>query len=91
MFRNSPRFREHLGPWRRHPLVADDVTRRILAAYEAGDLVTVCAWCKRVEIDGEWVLAPRAAITAIDARFTLSHSICPACTAERPSDLSGVH
>jgi hypothetical protein len=66
------------------------VTRRILAAYEAGDLITVCAWCKRVEIDGKWVLAPRAAITAIDAQFTLSHSICPECTAEGPSDLSGV-
>jgi len=83
-------FREHLGSWRRHPLVADDVTRRILATYEAGDLVTVCAWCQRVEIDGEWLLAPRAAITAIDAQFTLSHSICPECTAERQSGLSDV-
>jgi hypothetical protein len=58
---------------------ADEVTRRILATYEAGDLVTICAWCRRVEIDGEWLLAPRAALTAIDAPFTLSHSICPAC------------
>lgn len=71
-------------------LVADDVTRRILAAYEAGDLVTVCAWCQRVEIDGEWVLAPRAAITAIDAQFTLSHSICPECAAGRPDGPSDV-
>ena len=62
-------------------MVAGEVTRRILAAYEAGDLITMCAWCRRVEIDREWMLAPRAALTAIDARYTLSHSICPACAA----------
>jgi hypothetical protein len=60
---------------------ADEVTRRILATYEAGDLVTICAWCRRVEIDDDWLLAPRAALTAIDAQFTLSHSICPDCAA----------
>ena len=60
-------------------MAAGEVTRRILATYEAGDLITMCAWCRRVEIDGEWLLAPRAALTAIDARYTLSHSICPAC------------
>jgi hypothetical protein len=58
---------------------AGEVTRRILATYEAGDLVTMCAWCRRVEIDGEWLLAPRAALTAIDAEYTLTHSICPGC------------
>ncbi|HEY8703105.1 MAG TPA: hypothetical protein VIL98_00015 [Gaiellaceae bacterium] len=58
---------------------AGEVTRHMLATYEAGDLITACAWCRRVEIDGEWLLAPRAALTAIDAPYTLSHSICPAC------------
>jgi hypothetical protein len=58
---------------------ADEVTRRILATYEAGNMVTICAWCRRVEIDDEWLLAPRAALTAIDAQFTLTHSICPSC------------
>ena len=60
-------------------MVADEVTRRILAMYEAGDLITMCAWCRRVEIDGEWLLAPRAALTAIDSVYSLSHSICPEC------------
>ena len=60
-------------------MVADEVTRQILAAYEGGELITMCAWCRRVEIDGEWLLAPRAALAAIDSRYTLSHSICPAC------------
>ena len=55
--------------------------RRILATYEAGDLISTCAWCERVAIGGEWVLAPRAAISAIDSRFTLTHSICPQCAA----------
>ena len=63
----------------------EEVTRRILASYEAGDLVTVCAWCQRVELDGEWLLTPRAAITAIDSQYTLSHSICPDCAAVRAS------
>ena len=58
-----------------------EVMRHILATYEAGDLISICAWCERVEIGGEWVLAPRAAISAIDSRFTLSHSICPRCAA----------
>jgi len=69
------------------PVVAGEVTRRILAAYDAGGLVTMCAWCRRVEIDGEWLLAPRAALTAIDASYTLSHSICPDCAAERSADV----
>lgn len=65
---------------------ADEVMRRILATYESGDLITTCAWCERVTIDGEWVLAPRAALTAIDSPLTLSHSICPQCTvAQRTS------
>jgi hypothetical protein len=71
-------------------VVASDVTKRILASYEAGDLITTCAWCRRVEFDGEWLLAPHAALTAIDSRYTLSHTICPACDtkpAPRPTAL----
>jgi hypothetical protein len=59
--------------------------QRVLAAHEAGDLITMCAWCKRITLDGEeWVRAPHAALTAIDARLTLSHSICPECALEPP-------
>jgi hypothetical protein len=58
---------------------AGEVTKRILVAYEGGELITMCAWCRRVELDDEWLLAPRAALTAIDARHTLTHSICPWC------------
>lgn len=64
-------------------MAAGEMTRRILAAYEAGELITMCAWCWRVDID-EWVLAPQAALSAIEAKYTLSHSICPECAAERP-------
>jgi len=62
-------------------VVASEVTRRVVAAYEAGDLITMCAWCRRVEIDGDSLLTPRAALTAIDARYSISHSICPECAA----------
>lgn len=66
------------------------VMRHILATYEAGDLISICAWCGRVAIGGEWVLAPRAAISAIDSRYTLSHSICPQCAvADHSSRLAG--
>jgi hypothetical protein len=53
----------------------------MLAMYEAGDLITTCAWCELLELDGEWVLAPRAGLSSIDSRLTLSHTICPQCTA----------
>jgi hypothetical protein len=62
-----------------HPLFPSEVANRIFATYESGDLITACAWCNRVEIDAEWHLAPHAAIAAIEERYTLSHSICPAC------------
>jgi hypothetical protein len=61
------------------PVVADDVTRSMFSAYEAGGLITMCAWCKRVVLGGEWARAPHMALTAIDARNSLSHGICPAC------------
>ena len=64
-------------------MVASEVTRRILAAYESGDLITMCAWCHRVEIDHEWLPAPRQALVAIEADYTLSHSICPPCEASQ--------
>jgi hypothetical protein len=60
-------------------MVANEVTRSILTTYEVGDLITTCAWCSRVEIEGDWFVAPRTALIAIDAPYTLSHSICPAC------------
>jgi len=62
-------------------VVPDEVTRRVLARYEAGDLVTVCAWCRKVGLDGEWLLVPRAALEAIDHPNTLTHSVCPSCAA----------
>jgi hypothetical protein len=62
-------------------LVADEVMKIILETYEAGDMITMCAWCRRVHVAGEWVPAPKAALTAIDSVYALSHSICPACAA----------
>jgi hypothetical protein len=65
-----------------------EVMRGILAKYEAGELISSCAWCGRVSIDGEWLVAPHAALEAIDAPRALSHSICPAC-AGRQVDADG--
>jgi hypothetical protein len=60
-------------------VVASAVTKRILAAFEAGELISICAWCSLVELDGEWVPASRSDLWAIDVRYTVSGSICPAC------------
>jgi hypothetical protein len=59
----------------------DEVTRRVLARYEAAELITSCAWCLRVTFDEEWPLVPRAALAAIDEQNSLTHSICPSCAA----------
>ena len=70
----------------------NELLARIWEAYEAGDLVPVCAWCGRVRIDDEWVAPPRGALSTIDERTTLSHSICPTCAAKQPppgGDLEG--
>lgn len=61
------------------PLFPSEVANRIFASYETGDLITACAWCNRVEIDGECHLAPHTAVAAIEEQYTLSHSICPVC------------
>ena len=60
-----------------------DVFAHMLETYETGELVSVCAWCNRVEIDGEWVRTNRLALAAVDGRSTLSHSICPECAAKQ--------
>jgi hypothetical protein len=61
-------------------MVPDEVTRRVLARYQAGELITVCAWCLRVAFDGEWPFVPRAALAAIDGQHSLTHTVCPSCT-----------
>ncbi len=72
----------------RDALFAGEVTRRIIATYEDGDYLTVCAWCKRVEFDGAWHRAPVFALAAIDAPNTLSHAICPPCGVIQMAELA---
>jgi hypothetical protein len=56
------------------------VFAEIWDAFERGDLIVQCAWCKSVRRGKRWVEAPPAVFDAIDARLALSHSICPRCT-----------
>ena len=58
-----------------------DVFSRIVAIYEEGGILPICAWCGRVRIDDTWLMPPPAALDAIDRRNALSHSICDACDA----------
>jgi hypothetical protein len=73
-------------------MVASEVSSHIFAAYETGDLLRLCGWCNRLDVDGDWVLAPRIALAAIEAAYAVSHSICPECltriTTERPVPLA---
>jgi hypothetical protein len=66
------------------------VLARIWEVYQAGGYLAACAWCSRVRIDGEWLEPPQGAISTIDARMTLSHSICPECADSRPSTASSL-
>lgn len=64
----------------------------ILDAYEAGELILICAWCGQVQIDREWVVPPPRTLSTVDEPMTFSHSICPTCAATQrtPDDLGVV-
>jgi hypothetical protein len=63
----------------------NQVVARIWETYEAGGLIPACAWCARIRIEGEWLHPHPGALSTIDRRVTLSHSICPRCAeAQRP-------
>lgn len=56
-----------------------EITDRIWDAYDAGTIIPACAWCERLRIDDEWLELDRGVLAMIDARMTLSHSLCPRC------------
>ena len=58
---------------------ATEVFSRIWAAFDDGRVLSACAWCGRVEIDGGWFAPPVAVLAAIDVRLAFSHSICNHC------------
>lgn len=53
------------------------------AARDDGEFLTMCAWCDRFLVDGEWVEVEEAArrleLFRRDRLPTLDHGICPAC------------
>ena len=57
----------------------DDAFSRIWTAFDAGHILSACAWCRRVRIDGTWLVPSPAALAAIDERYAFSHSVCDAC------------
>ncbi len=65
--------------------VADRIVgmRRRVAQYER--LLPVCAHCKRIREDGDWV--PMERYLARRTQSTLSHGICPDCRKEHFGDL----
>jgi hypothetical protein len=57
----------------------NEILTKIWAVYEAGGLLTACAWCARLEIGGQWTEAEPRLLSTIDQPMTVSHSICPRC------------
>jgi len=51
----------------------------IWTAFDAGLMLTRFAWCRRVRVDGAWIVPSRAALVAVDERHAFSHSICVGC------------
>jgi hypothetical protein len=64
---------------------APDTFSPIWAAFEDARMLPACAWCERVCIDGIWVVPSRAALVAIDRRYTFSHTICELCARSAPT------
>jgi hypothetical protein len=65
-----------------------EMAERVLALFEAGVLIPMCAWCERINLDDEWLRPPRLALAAIDVPNALSHTICPSCAAEQTGQIS---
>jgi hypothetical protein len=62
------------------PVLHDQIIARVIAIYEAGELVRLCAWCGRVSLDDDWFPMPQVALDAIDVPNSTSHTVCPDCT-----------
>ena len=66
-----------------------EVFTTVWDAFDVGDLVPVCAWCGRLRLDGSWVGPAPGVLLTIDGALTLSHSICPRCTAGLSAEPDG--
>jgi hypothetical protein len=64
---------------------SNQIFSRVWAAFDEGEIMTACAWCGRVRLDGGWRRPPVAVVDAIDSRLAFSHSICDECAGAYPS------
>ena len=55
----------------------------VLAAYESGNLIPVCAWCGRLLIEDDWIRPPPGVLSTVDEAEALTHSICPTCATDQ--------
>jgi hypothetical protein len=63
------------------------VTRRLVRRLRyLEEFLRVCAWCKKVDLDGSWVSLEKYFDAELDTQTT--HGICPACAAKQKEELA---
>jgi hypothetical protein len=62
---------------------ANALAQTLREAYGGGTMLVRCAWCGRLEVDGEWLnleaLRPSQEMIVRRLRDDASHGICPVC------------
>lgn len=59
-------------------LVVYMATRRVLRRFQyLEDMITMCAWCRKIEQSGDWVSLEH--YCAQELGVDLSHGLCPRC------------
>jgi hypothetical protein len=73
----SARLREEERREEFQPLLAAETPRGV-------ETLTMCGWCDRFLVDGEWIeveeAAARLELFALAKMPTISHGVCPDCT-----------
>jgi hypothetical protein len=60
-------------------VLPEQIIARLIAIYETGGFIRVCAWCGRVKLDDDWFPIPDGALDAIVAPAGITHTVCPSC------------
>lgn len=60
-------------------LTQSELLTHVWRVYDAGGLITTCARCSGVLVDGEWAGSGARALTIIEVGMATRQSLCPDC------------